>query len=51
MYYVSDSAPYWQVQVENAMRTADYNTFYEGVADQYKVKTKWLGVQLREEPY
>ncbi len=51
MYYVSDSDPYWQVQVENAMRTEDYNTFYEGVADHYKVKTKWLGMQLREEPY
>ena len=51
MYYVSDSAPYWQVQVENAMRTDDYNQYFEGVADQYKVKTKWLGIQLREEPY
>ena len=31
MYFVGDDVPYWQVQVENALRSSDTDTWTEGL--------------------
>ncbi len=50
MYFVSQGAPYWQIQVENNMRAADYDAWYTSVSENYSASTNWLGVLLRTEP-
>lgn len=45
MYFVGQDDPYWQVQVENALRTQDYNTWYEEVTSGYEATTSKLGLQ------
>lgn len=45
MYFVGQDDPYWQVQVETALRTADYNAWYEEVTAGYEAKTSQLGLQ------
>ena len=51
MYYVSESEnEKWVDDVESAMRSEDYNAWYDEILTQYPIKTKWLGTKLRTEP-
>lgn len=51
MYFVSmNEKPQWMNTAESAMRSADYDEWYEGITANYPIKTNWLGVLLRSEP-
>lgn len=38
MYFVGENVPYWQVQVESAKRSADYNNWYDALCENQTVE-------------
>ncbi len=49
--FEGENDPYWQVNVDNAMRNNDYNDYYEEEAKKYEVQTSALGIWYRNEPF
>ncbi len=51
MYYVSESEnEKWFDDVDTAMRSEDYNNWYDEILKNYQIKENWLGKKLRTEP-
>lgn len=51
MFYMEENdTPYWQRTIDNAMRDADYEEWYEELIKDYEVDEKWFGMQFRQEP-
>lgn len=46
MYFSGFSRPYWKIQVENAMRTADYNSWHDEMIKGYDITTSALGMSF-----
>ncbi len=50
MYFVGTGDPKWETDVKAAMLEEDYTEYYAGIAENYPVKTHWLGMMFRSEP-
>ena len=44
MYYVGQGRPYWEVQVDAALRTTDYNDWLTALTADYSIKRRALGL-------
>ncbi len=44
MYYVSSGSPYWEIQVDGSLRSADYNAWLDDLLTDYPVKRRALGL-------
>ncbi len=44
MYFVSEGMPYWELQVENVLRTNKYNEWITEVTANYEIKRRVLGL-------
>lgn len=45
MYFVGTDLPYWQVQVTNALKSNDYNTWYTALTKDYTATQHSFGIQ------
>ena len=45
MYFVGTNLPYWQVQVTNALKNNDYNTWYTAQTKDYTATQHSFGIQ------
>ena len=45
MYFVGTDIPYWQVQVTNALKQKDYNTWYTKLTKNYTAKKHSFGLK------
>lgn len=51
IYYKGDNAPLWLIQVDSAMRSADYNKMFDEIAAKYTVTESGFGLWLKEDPF
>lgn len=50
MYFVGENIPYWQMDVEEVMRSNDYTDYVDGVKAELGMKTFPFGIAFRTEP-
>lgn len=50
MYFVGENIPYWQIKVEDVMRSNDYTEYLDGVKAELGMKKNAFGIWFRNEP-
>ncbi len=50
IYYMGQNTEYWKLQVEDALRSADYDALYKTIEEKYPVSRNNVGLGLRKEP-
>ena len=51
IYYKGNNAPLWQIQVDSAMRSADYNEAFTEIEEKLTVTQNGLGLWMKAKPF